>query len=120
MIRRFLRLKVSVPVAALALVGGGFVLLQPAQAYTPPAFDDALTFPVDTRGFKRLGVTSWACGGGCVAARAGGAARRGCVLYKQDGPVSGLMRAASDDCVVWVQAACTGAAVDDCASGERL
>lgn len=118
MLKRFLALKVSIPLAAVLAVGVGYSLL-PSQAFTPPTFDDNLNALMDTRGFRRLrATTTFACGGGCVAARAGGAARRGCVLYVAN--VSGGFRAASDDCAVALLAACTGQAVDDCASGERF
>ncbi|HEU4759459.1 MAG TPA: hypothetical protein VFT91_05695, partial [Dehalococcoidia bacterium] len=117
-LKRFLSLKISIPVAAVAIIGGALYMTQ-AVAYTAPSFDDSLTALVDKRGFRRLGATTtFACGGGCVAARTAGAARRGCVLYV--GNVSGGFRAASDDCAVALLAACTGQAVDDCASGERF
>lgn len=120
MLKRFFRLKVAVPVAAVVLAAGGLLAIPAANAFTPPSFDDTRTGLIDTRGFRRLGATNaWSCGGGCVAARTGGAARRGCAIYT-DAPVSGAVRAASDACVVALQALCTGAAVDDCASTERF
>jgi hypothetical protein len=119
MLKRFLSLKISIPVALVGAVTAGGLLLRPvAQAFAPPTFDDTLTRPIDKRGFRWIGGTNWACGGGCVAARTGGAARRGCVLYVAN--QAGTFRGAADDCSVALAAACTGQAVDDCASGERF
>lgn len=119
MIKRFLRARITIPLAVFAVAGALFLRPQVSQAFTPPDFDDSRTALTDKRGFRRLGATTtFACGGGCAAARTGGAARRGCVVYT--GNVTGAFRSASDDCAVALIAACTSQAVDDCVSGDRF
>jgi hypothetical protein len=120
MLKRFLRLKVAVPVAALALAGTIIISIPVAKAFTPPDFDDALTFMVDLRGFRRLTGTTWSCGGGCRASRAGGVAPRGCMIYGSNVTATASVITASGTCATALAAACDGAAVDLCASGERF
>lgn len=115
----FLTKKVSIPIAAIAL-GGIIYAGIGAQAYTPPDTDDSLTFMVDLRGFRRLTATAWTCGGGCRAARTGGAAPRGCMLYAANITGIASIQTAANSCAGTLATACTGAAVDDCTSGERF
>lgn len=116
MLKRFLRLKVSVPIAAVALGGGGLFALNALADYTPPALVDSQTFPVAIR-TRRLTATTWACRGMCRTAQTGGTAPRFCWLNLAD--QTGAADVAAAACGTAAKNACTPQAVDDCASGER-
>lgn len=111
MLKRFLRLKVSIPVAAVALIGGGFVTLNALADYTPGAYLDAQTFVVVPR-MRRLTANSVTCSGLCRSAQAGGANPHFCVLTEAD-------QASFAACLTQLGSDCTPQNVLNCASGER-
>lgn len=108
--RRFLRLKVSVPLALVAALGVGYSLISVAD-YTPGTYLDAQTFIVVPR-MRRLGAANVACGGLCRTAQAGGANPQLCILHEPN-------QASFAACLTLLNTDCTPQAVINCASGER-
>lgn len=108
--RRLLRAKVSIPMAAVAVAAGLFTINALAD-FTPGTYLDAQTFIVVPR-MRRLTASSVTCAGLCRTAQAGGANQHFCVLNELD-------QVSFAACLTTLNTDCTPQAVINCASGER-
>lgn len=111
MFKRFLSLKVSIPVAALALIGGGFYTLQALADYTPGSYLDAQTFMVSWH-MTRLGASSISCTGLCRSAQTGGANPLLCRINE-------AAQATTTACLTALGTDCTPQNVVNCSTGEH-
>lgn len=110
MLKRFLRLKVSVPMV-VALAAGIIIAIPPALAdYTPGTYLDAQTFMVNWH-MQRVSVGVVACEGSCRSAQAAGANPQRCRIRE-------VNQASAAACLTALAADCTPQNVINCSSGE--
>lgn len=111
MFKSLFRRSVSIPLGAIAVLGGALIGLQALADFTPGAYLDAQTFIVVPR-MRRLNASSVTCAGLCRTAQAGGANQHFCVLNELD-------QVSFAACLTTLNTDCTPQAVINCASGER-
>jgi len=111
MLKRFLRLRVSVPVAALAVAAGVYSLISAAD-YTPAAYLDTQTFMV-TWHMVRVGASNISCTGVCRTAQASAANPATCRVNEP-------AQTSTTNCLTQLNTDCTPQNVLNCVSGERL
>lgn len=111
MLKRFLALKVSIPVAGI-LAGGLIYTMAPALAdFTPGAYLDSQTFML-TWNMRRVSAGVVSCAGVCRSAQAAGAHPLRCQLIEAN-------QASAAACLTQLNTDCTPENVVNCASGER-
>lgn len=109
MLKRFLRLKVSVPLAA-ALAIGAAVTLAPALAdFTPGTYLDAQTFMLNWH-MQRVSAGVISCEGSCRSAQAAGANPQRCRLVVAN-------QASAAACLTQLATDCTPQNVINCTGG---
>lgn len=111
MFRRFLAVKVSIPLAG-ALALGLLVTTQITLAdYTPGTYLDTQTFMIGWH-LQRVSAGVIACQGSCRSAQAAGANPQRCTLIEAN-------QATAAACLTQLAADCTPQNVVNCASGQQ-
>lgn len=109
MIRRFLSVKISVPVAVAALAAGLYSFISIAD-YTPGTYLDTQTFMI-TWHMTRVSAGVFSCLGSCRSAQAAGANAQRCQIIEAN-------QASVAACLTQLATDCTPQNVVNCASGQ--
>ncbi len=110
MIRRLLALKISIPVAAVALAAGSFFAFNALADFTPGTYLDTQTFMVSWH-LGRVSAGVFSCMGSCRSAQAAGANPQRCQLLEPN-------QASAAACLTQLAADCTPQNVVNCTSGQ--
>ncbi len=111
MIRRLFALKVSIPVAAVALAMGGLFALNALADFTPGTYLDAQTILLSVH-ISRVSAGVFGCEGSCRSAQAGGANETRCRIIEPN-------QATPAACVTLLASDCTPQNAVNCASKQQ-